>query len=65
VERVPLDRLLIETDCPYLTLNPQGKRNDSSYVRLVAEKIAKIRGMSFEEVAEITTNNAKRLFGIK
>ncbi|WP_136479600.1 TatD family hydrolase [Acetivibrio thermocellus] len=66
VERVPLDRLLIETDCPYLTPEPhRGKRNDSSYVRLVAEKIAKIRGMSFEEVAEITTNNAKRLFGIK
>jgi len=63
---VPLDRLLIETDCPYLTPEPhRGKRNDSSYVRLVAEKIAKIRGMSFEEVAEITTNNAKRLFGIK
>ncbi|HOM02515.1 MAG TPA: TatD family hydrolase [Acetivibrio sp.] len=66
VEHVPLDRLLIETDCPYLTPEPhRGKRNDSSYVRLVAEKIAEIRGMSFEEVAEITTNNAKRLFRIK
>jgi len=40
VERVPLDRLLIETDCPYLTPEPhRGKRNDSSYVRLVAEKL--------------------------
>ncbi|WP_265446820.1 TatD family hydrolase [Acetivibrio straminisolvens] len=66
VERVPLDRLLIETDCPYLTPEPhRGKRNDSSYVRLVAEKIAQIRGISFEEVAETTTNNAKRLFRIK
>lgn len=66
VEYVPLDRLLIETDCPYLTPEPhRGKRNDSSYVKLVAEKIAQIRGLEFEEVAETTMNNAKRLFRIK
>ncbi|RXE59303.1 TatD family hydrolase [Acetivibrio mesophilus] len=66
VEHVPLDKLLIETDCPYLTPEPhRGKRNDSSYVRLVAEKIAKIKGISFEEVAEATMNNSKRLFNIK
>lgn len=62
---VPLDRLLIETDSPYLTPEPfRGKRNDSSYVRFVVEKIAEIRGMSFEELAEITTQNTKKLFGI-
>lgn len=66
VEYVPLDRLLIETDCPYLTPEPhRGKRNDSSFVRLVAERIAQIRGISFEEVAEATMNNTKRLFKIK
>lgn len=62
---VPLDRLLIETDCPYLTPEPhRGKRNDSSYVRLVAQKIAELRGISMEKVAEATTENGKRLFRI-
>jgi TatD DNase family protein len=66
VKYVPMDRLLIETDCPYLTPEPyRGKRNDSGYVGLIAEKIAGIKGVSFEEIAEITTNNARRLFGIK
>jgi len=65
IKFIPDDRLLIETDCPYLTPEPfRGKRNDSSLVRLVAEKIAEIKGMSFEEIANITTNNAKRLFNI-
>lgn len=63
---IPNDRLLIETDCPYLTPEPyRGKRNDSSYVRLVAEKIAEIKNISFEEVADFTTENAKRLFQIE
>jgi len=62
---IPLDRLLIETDCPYMTPEPhRGKRNDSSYMRLVAEKIAESRGINFDEVANATTQNAKRLFGI-
>jgi len=66
VEYVPLDRLMIETDSPYLTPEPRrGKRNDSSYVRLVAQKISAIRGIELEKIAEITTNNAKRLFRIK
>lgn len=66
VEYVPLERLMIETDCPYLTPEPhRGKRNDSGYVRLVAEKIAEIKDISFEEIARITTENAKRLFNIK
>ncbi len=65
VKFVPDDRLLIETDCPYLTPEPfRGKRNDSSLVRLVAEKIADVKGKSFEEIANVTTNNAKRLFNI-
>jgi TatD DNase family protein len=65
VRFVPNDRLLIETDCPYLTPEPyRGKRNDSSYIRLVAEKIAEIKNISFEEVAGFTTENAKRLFQI-
>jgi TatD DNase family protein len=62
---VPLDKLLIETDCPYLAPHPyRGKRNEPGYVKLVAEQIAEIKGVSFEEVARITTNNAKKLFDI-
>lgn len=65
VRWVPMERLLIETDCPYLTPEPhRGKRNDSSYVRFVAEKMAQIKELSFEEVAEITLENAKKLFRI-
>ncbi|MFD0695714.1 TatD family hydrolase [Paenibacillus sp. GCM10027628] len=64
--QVPLDRLLIETDAPYLTPHPfRGKRNETSYVRLVAETAAEIRGMTVEEIAEITTNNAIHLLGLK
>ncbi|WP_456272834.1 TatD family hydrolase [Bacillus sp. AK031] len=64
-EEVPLDKLLIETDCPYLAPHPyRGKRNEPSYVKLVAEQIADIKGVTFEEVAEKTTRNAKKLFGI-
>jgi len=63
---IPDDRLLIETDCPYLTPEPyRGKRNESAYVRFVAEKIAEIRGTTFEHIADITRENGKRLFGIK
>ncbi|AUG58817.1 MAG TPA: TatD family deoxyribonuclease [Ruminiclostridium sp.] len=65
-EYVPIDRLLIETDCPYLTPEPyRGKRNYSAYVKYVAEKIAEIKGMELEEVAEKTTANAKKLFKIR
>ena len=62
---IPMERLLIETDCPYLAPHPnRGKRNEPSYVKLVAEQIAEIKGISYEEVAKKTTENAKKLFGI-
>jgi len=65
VAMMPLDRLLIETDSPYLTPTPhRGKRNEPAYVHFVAAEIARIRGIAVEEVAEITTQNAKRVFGI-
>jgi TatD DNase family protein len=63
---VPLDRLLLETDAPYLTPHPyRGKCNESSYVRIIAEAAAEIHGISLEEIAQITTNNAIRLLGLK
>lgn len=62
---IPLECLLLETDAPYLTPVPyRGKRNEPAYVKFVAEEIAKIKGISFEEVANITTENARRAFGI-
>jgi TatD DNase family protein len=64
-KEIPLEHLLIETDCPYLTPHPfRGKRNEPSYVKYVAEAIAELKGISFEEVAEKTSDNAKKLFGI-
>ena len=64
VEMCPLNRLLIETDCPYLAPVPhRGKRNEPAYVRCVCEEVARVRGISPPEAAEITTRNARRLFG--
>lgn len=66
VKEVPLERILIETDCPYLTPQPyRGKRNEPSYVRFVAEKIAELKGKSWQEVAETTKENTLLLFNIK
>lgn len=63
VEKISLDHLLIETDSPYLTPVPfRGKRNNPALVKYVAEKVAQIKEMKIEEVAEKTTNNAKKLF---
>ncbi len=63
---VPLDRLLIETDSPYMAPEPyRGRRNEPKYVKYVAETIAELRGISFEELAEKTSENAKKLFRIK
>ncbi|HSH25093.1 MAG TPA: TatD family hydrolase [Massilibacterium sp.] len=65
-KEIPLHRLLIETDCPYLAPHPyRGKRNESAYVKLVAEQIAELKGLSYEEVANKTTDNAKQLFRIE
>lgn len=62
---VPLDLLLIETDCPYLAPTPmRGKRNESSYVKYVRDEIASLRGITPKEVEEATTKNAIRLFKI-
>ncbi|AGT30493.1 hydrolase TatD [Geobacillus genomosp. 3] len=64
-KEIPLSHLLIETDCPYLTPHPfRGKRNEPSYVKYVAQAIAEIKNVSFAEVAETTTENAKKLFAI-
>ncbi len=63
VRITPLDRLLIETDCPYLAPIPyRGKRNEPAYVRHVAEAVAAVKGVPVEEVARATTENAKRFF---
>ena len=62
---VPLDRLLLETDAPYLSPVPyRGKRNDSTHIAYTAARIAEIRGMDAQELINITTENAKRLYGI-
>ncbi|WP_201716448.1 TatD family hydrolase [Rossellomorea arthrocnemi] len=62
---IPLEKLLIETDCPYLAPHPyRGKRNEPAYVKLVAEQIAELKEMPLEEVEKITTENAKKLFNI-
>ena len=65
IEWLPMDRLMIETDSPYLTPEPfRGKRNDSGKVGLVAETIARVKGLTVEEVIAITTENGKRFFRI-
>lgn len=63
--RIPLDRLLIETDAPYLAPRPhRGRRNEPAFVRHVAERLAEILGLSLEDLARRTTENACRLFGL-
>ena len=65
VKMVPMDKILIETDSPYLSPEPyRGKRNDSRNVKFVAKKIADIKGLSLEDVARITYENAMRIFEI-
>lgn len=63
IERIPLDRLVLETDAPYLAPgSKRGKRNEPAYVKEVAEHVAKVRGVGLEAVAEQTTDNAIKLF---
>ncbi len=65
VAKVPLERIVLETDAPYLTPVPyRGRRNESSYIPFIAAKVAELKGITIEEVAEVTTSNARNLFGI-
>ena len=60
---IPMDRIVLETDCPYMAPEPfRGKRNDPGKLYRMAEKLAEIRGMSVEEIHRITTENGKRLY---
>jgi len=66
VKNMPLDKILIETDCPYLSPAPlKGQRNEPANVKYIAQRIAEIKGEGLEKIAEITTQNAKNLFGLK
>ncbi len=66
VKDIPLKHMLIETDCPYLSPEPfRGKRNEPAFVIYTAKKIAELKKIDIEEVAEVTTENTKKLFGIK
>ena len=63
---IPLERLLLETDAPYLTPVPyRGKENQPAYVRFVAEEIAKICNVSFENIVQASSQNAEKVFAIK
>ncbi|MDP3770866.1 MAG: TatD family hydrolase, partial [bacterium] len=63
VREVPMDRFLVETDCPYLTPEPhRGERNEPRYVRHVAERVADLKGVSFDDVAAASVENTFRLF---
>ena len=65
ISSVPLDKILLETDCPYLSPHPyRGKRNSPAYIPTIAENLACIKGVSVEEIAKTTTNNARSLFKI-
>ncbi|MBQ5564015.1 MAG: TatD family hydrolase, partial [Clostridia bacterium] len=65
VQEIPLERIVLETDCPYLSPVPyRGKRNDSGMIKYVAEKIAEIKHISVEEVLAVTLENAKKVYMI-
>ena len=62
---IPLERIVLETDCPYMAPEPfRGKRNHPGYLYRMAEKLAEIRGLSMEEIQTITEENGKRLYRI-
>lgn len=63
IKEIPLEFIVLETDAPYLTPVPfRGKRNESSYLIYIAQELAKVKGMSVEEIGEVTSNNAERVF---
>lgn len=65
IKSVPIENIILETDCPYLAPTPfRGQRNDPSFIPYIAENLARLKGLSVEEVAKITTDNARRLFKI-
>lgn len=64
LDKIGIENIVLETDAPYLTPVPhRGKRNESSYIKIIAEQVARIKNMSLEEVAEATTINAQKIFG--
>jgi len=66
VRQLPLEKLLVETDCPYLAPHPhRGKRNEPAYVKFVAQEVARSKGLSLETVARVTSGNAQALFALK
>ena len=66
VEELPIERIVLETDCPYMAPEPhRGRRNDSSLLIHVAEKIAELKQMETEEVIRITTENAEKLYRLQ
>ena len=65
LEKVPTDRLMLETDCPYLAPEPhRGKRNDSTYIPFIAERIGEVLGRNAQDILNITCENAKKLYNI-
>ncbi len=65
VEKLPMERIVIETDCPYLTPEPyRGKRNEPVYVEHIAQRIAEVKGISYEEVVRISNENTKKAYGM-
>ena len=65
IKWLPLEKIMLETDCPYMTPVPfRGKRNEPEYVKYVAERLAELKGVSMEEIAEVTTKNAREFFKI-
>jgi len=65
LEKMPADKIMLETDCPYLAPDPyRGRRNSSLYLPYIAEKVAEVRGMNVDDVAALTTENGKQFFGL-
>ncbi|MFH1036637.1 MAG: TatD family hydrolase [Patescibacteria group bacterium] len=64
IEKTPLEKIVVETDCPYLTPPPMAGRNEPMYVEYIVEKIAQLKNLSHKEISDITTKNAKELFKI-